>query len=174
MSSPVPQSLIRYTTMVVLALLAFSCKEEILTGESHPPAPTVNTVYFDINNLSDGPISTQGARPHKLGPDRTNPLTVEVLNRAEEIVYGNRKPSIQKSAGRQASDLYVKFTPRTVEHLLMLEESDLFLLDFPLTQQLFEYGDYYEPLAGTADYPDLLHYRIGSCITTQCAIYRYR
>jgi hypothetical protein len=141
--------------MAAIALLAFSCKEEILMGESQPATPVINTVYFDINNLSDGPISTQGARPHKLGPDRTNPLTVEVLNRAEAIVYGNRKPSIQKDAGRQASDLYVKFTPRTVGHLLILEESDLFLLDFPLTQQLFEYGDYYEPLAETADYPDL-------------------
>ena len=145
----------RYTAMLLVLLLVLSCEDEILLGDIEPVEAPINTVYFDINNLTDGPISTLGATPHKLGPERNNPFTVEVLDRARAAVYGTKQSSYGKTGSSTTSDRYIKFTPRTVEHLALLEESDLFLLDFPMTQQLFEYGDYNEAVSGTSDYPAL-------------------
>ncbi|WP_198661685.1 hypothetical protein [Lewinella sp. IMCC34183] len=142
-----------------MAILFSTCKDEIFLGDIDVESSEINTVYFDINNLMDGPISTLGATPHKLGPERKNPFTVEVMEQARIAVYGGKPPAVTKATSAPApaptSDRYIKFTPRTVEHLAILEESDLFLLDFPMTRELFEYGDYYEAVTGTTDYPDL-------------------
>jgi hypothetical protein len=133
-------------------LCLFTCSDDTFT-DIEPIDPDLHTVYFDLNNLSDGPVSTIGQRKHILGPERENPFTVENMSRAAAIVRKDFSKSV--ATDRVASDLYIRFTPQDETDLMELEESGFFLLDFPLTRELIEAGDYYEEAESEMDYPEL-------------------
>jgi len=76
-----------------------------------------------------------------LGAQRTNPFTTARMADAYRSLYGT---SILEMP---VTDLYIKFTPNTDEHMAELAHSDLFLLDFPLEYEVIEMGCRYQPVS---------------------------
>ncbi|MBC6994637.1 hypothetical protein QWY85_07570 [Neolewinella lacunae] len=135
---------------LVLVSLIFipSCeKEELLLHteqgtSSHHPA-----IVFDVGTLSYRP-KTIGLVETVLGPDRQNPFTLENMKAAAIAATGSQGTRI-------ITDKYVVFKPQTLEHLLLLEEEDLFLLEFPWTKEIIVKGDYYGDYSDSTSFPNL-------------------
>jgi len=76
-----------------------------------------------------------------LGEMRNNPYTVEAINQAGETIYGST------FSPKSATDLYIKISPVTQEHLASIDDwSDEQLIPtftFPLEYTIAQDGDYY-------------------------------
>lgn len=75
-----------------------------------------------------------------LGKKRINPFDINKIEAARKGLYKNSTERLQPT------DLYVQFTPKTVEEMKELIETDIFFFDFPLEYEVLEMGDYYQEL----------------------------
>ena len=108
--------------MLPLTLLA-GCQEEGL------PGPDERRV--DVSALSHGMI--------ELGEKLEDPYTVENMQEAVARLYPTRAGGISI----KATDLYVRFLPRTEEEYALLLSKGLKLTDHPVDYRIVKEGDYY-------------------------------
>jgi len=120
-----------FLAFLVLFITFLSCSEE-----SFLENPEVNTVVSiresQERNISSGSMV--------LGNEIINPYTVEIVNEAQNLLYGSSEPF-------SATHHYVKFKPTDQEDLAKLADwrhkESIVLFDFPLHFTIIEDGDYY-------------------------------
>lgn len=74
-----------------------------------------------------------------LGEKLEDPYTLENMSKAFTALY----PTKADRLPLEATDLYVRFLPKTEEEFGQLEEMGLFLMDHPVDYRIVEEGDYY-------------------------------
>jgi hypothetical protein len=132
-----------------IALILISCQDQldedigsIETRSFIDQESTINEkTVFRVNDQSfsktTGKDEAQLTKT-ELGSIRTNPYTVESMQQAHINLYGNLESNIV------TTDLYVKFEPKTLDDIVLLEETEEFFYDYPLEYEVIKMGDYYQ------------------------------
>ena len=103
----------------------------LLTGCHEEDLPGPNGRLVDISALSHGMI--------ELGEKLEDPYTVENMQEAMARLYPTRAGAISI----KATDLYVRFLPKTEEEYALLLSKGLKLTDHPVDYRIVREGDYY-------------------------------
>ena len=102
-----------------------------LTGCQEEEVPVTDGRRVDISALSHGMI--------ELGEKLEDPYTVENMQEAVARLYPTRAGSVSI----KATDLYVRFLPKTEEEYALLLSKGLKLTDHPVDYRIVKEGDYY-------------------------------
>ena len=105
-----------------------------LTGCQEDVVPVTDGRRVDISALSHGMI--------ELGEKLEDPYTVENMQEAVARLYPTRAGSVSI----KATDLYVRFLPKTEEEYALLLSKGLKLTDHPVDYRIVKEGDYYRPV----------------------------
>lgn len=130
--------------LILLCLFLFvsSCKKllpekekEIIPEEFPTGAPGGggSTGCVEALQADTDTIETQTVLGAKL---QNNPYSVTVMQQAAVNLYGS-------SAGIAVNKLYVRVKPADVDQLIMLEEMNIPLFDYPLDYEIIKEGDYF-------------------------------
>ena len=103
----------------------------LLTGCQEDEVPVPDARRLDISALSHGMI--------ELGEKLEDPYTVENMQEAVARLYPTRAGSVSI----KATDLYVRFLPKTEEEYALLLSKGLKLMDHPVDYRIVKEGDYY-------------------------------
>lgn len=135
------KTLIRMLILAAFVLLSNACEPD------PDPEPEPDTsIEFNINDETHPAVPVQTV----LGEDRTNPYTVDNMTQAADNIYG-----INRTGGPvPTTNLYVKFTPSSLDDIEAMYETDETFYDFPLTHEVITMGDYYQDLAQD-EFPEL-------------------
>ena len=98
--------------------------------------------------VAEGPEGLEGRFPDagvqhgmiRLGEKLDDPYTVENMQKALTKLYPTKADRIDISA----TDLYVRFLPKTDAEYRRLEENGLYLMDHPMDYSILQEGDYYQ------------------------------
>ncbi len=136
--------LLRYPKLFTLALVGTlfflpSCeKETMLTDPILPSAAaTIPTVNYANGQASTREASME-AEQTELGDLRQNPYTVAEMTAAYNLIHGTN------IAALPTTHTYVKFIPTSLEHIDLLEKTDIPLQDYPFEYEVIKEGDYYQ------------------------------
>jgi len=123
--------------LLLTVITIYSCKKDELSDppfdvmaleEDYPPIISGNGIYDEDTIIT----------PTILGAIRVNPYTVEVMKES----WNNLNPSHQINT-LAPTDLYVRFTPASVEEAKLVEQTGEMLYDYPLLNEIVSLGDYY-------------------------------
>ena len=103
----------------------------LLTGCQEEGMPDADGRRVDMSALSHGMI--------ELGEKLDDPYTVENMQEAVASLYPTRAGSIHL----KATDLYVRFLPKTGDEYALLLSKGLKLTDHPVDYRIVKEGDYY-------------------------------
>ena len=104
----------------------------LLAGCSEEGMPDRDDRWVDVSALSHGMI--------ELGEKLDDPYTVANMQEAVARLYPTRSGTISL----KATDLYVRFLPKTEEEYARLLEKGLKLTDHPVDYRIVKEGDYYQ------------------------------
>jgi len=135
------KTLIRVLILAAFVLLSNACEPD------PDPEPEPDTsIEFNINDQTHSATPVQTV----LGEDRLNPYTVDNMTQAADNVYG-----VSRTGGPMpTTNLYVKFTPSSLDDIEAMYDTDETFYDFPLTREVVAMGDYYQNLAQD-EFPEL-------------------
>ncbi len=144
------KTLIYSKLCLVLMLVLASCQKESLFNDQSITPEDSGPIVFNVSDQSVMSRSSDstGLIQTILGDNRQNPFTVEKMAEAHRNLYDS---GIQQM---EATELYIKFMPSSLEHISALEQTDVFLYDFPLEYEVLEMGDYYQEV-NEGTYPEL-------------------
>ena len=120
-----------------------------MSQPTNQPTSQANGIVFNVcDKNSDGSRSSEELEKTILGELRENPFEISLVQQAQSNIYTNPTTTIE------ATHLYVKFTPNSMDDILLLEETDIEFYDYPLEYEVIAMGDYYQDIIeGT--YPTL-------------------
>ena len=116
---------------------------------TNQPTSQAKGIVFNVTDKnSSGSRSGEELEKTVLGALRENPFELSIVQQAQSNIYTNPTTTIE------ATHIYVKFTPNSMDDILLLEETDEEFYDYPLEYELITMGDYYQDIIeGT--YPTL-------------------
>lgn len=119
----------------LICLGLFSClKDEFIQN-----SVTSDNVEAHSRDNNDIPYVESG--PVILGEEIQNPYTVDIVNQANAILYGDDYVPVE------ATHQYIKFTPQNYDEVAILEEwtfnQSFVVFDFPLHYEFVQKGDFY-------------------------------
>lgn len=136
------KNLIRFLSVFLTIFFVFSCSDEPIFEEE---SKTISNIGHQQNSRESGDIPERTI----LGEIRTNPFTIEHMRQAWEELDD---PDIPEPF---VSNLYIKFSPSSLEQMGALSDLDEMLYDYPLEYEVLEMGEYYiEPDFENEVFPD--------------------
>jgi len=131
-----------YSFLLFLFSIGISCsKDEVKkVKENTQSVSSSSALVFDIKDSKGNNTKSERGKTI-LGIKRNNPFTITNMATAHNILYST---SISEMP---TTDLYVKFTPNSIEELKALYATDGIFYDYPLEYEVLEMGDYYQELS---------------------------
>jgi len=130
----------------VLILAAFVLLSNACEPDPDPEPEPGTSIEFNINDETHPAAPVQTV----LDKERVNPYTVDNMTQATDNVYG-----VSRTGGPvPTTNLYVKFTPSSLDDIEAMYDTDETFYDFPLTREVVTMGDYYQDLADD-EFPEL-------------------
>jgi len=112
--------------------------EEIQTNSLKPPSDCdLTTTICEDWQVQEYIDEDTANRPTFLGREYINPYSLRNMTTAFNYVYSNNISQVN------TTHYYVRFKPRDVFELNLLDSLDLELYDYPLNYQVLEDGDYW-------------------------------
>lgn len=125
-----------------------SCEKEnlLIENESQSAKKNVDQRTGEENNQSHTFNVTDSSEnytgPTILGDEIINPYSVSKIRQAYSNLYAD-----ETTNQIQATDKYLKLSPRSIDEVKELYGSELVIFDYPLHYEVIEEGHYYEELA---------------------------
>lgn len=130
----------------MLILAAFVLLSNACEPDPDPEPEPGTSIEFNINDETHPAAPVQTV----LDKERVNPYTVDNMTQATDNVYG-----VSRTGGPvPTTNLYVKFTPSSLDDIEAMYDTDETFYDFPLTREVVTMGDYYQDLADD-EFPEL-------------------
>ena len=130
----------------MLILAAFVLLSNACEPDPDPEPEPDTSIEFNINDQTHSATPVQTV----LGEDRLNPYTVDNMTQAADNVYADSR----LGGPVPTTNLYVKFTPSSLDDIEAMYDTDETFYDFPLTHEVVTMGDYYQDLADD-EFPEL-------------------
>ncbi len=124
------KKIFHFLALSLSVLFIFSCSDDLNNEQDFFPEEEQHSNQTARLN-DDHPEQTV------LGELRTNPFTIEVMEDAWQELNDVNIPE------PEVTNLYVKFSPSSMEDMAKLSELDEMLYDFPLEYEVIEMGEYY-------------------------------